>query len=572
MYGTEHVRIGELLVSYNYLTGEQLEQLLQLQKERGGRLGEIAMAEKLITEDDLLNLLSAQLNLRIVDLGDMIIDPKVPHLLPARLAQRHQLLPIEETEGRVVIAVIDPLNLQGVDDARLMLGKEVEIVLCKKDDLLRNLDDYYGGVESVQELLEGMSEDDVELIKDETDLTTTDKTDIEDNRIVKYVNLIILEALKNRASDVHLEPFENEFVIRQRIDGVLHKMPAPPRQVQNAVTSRIKVMADLNIAESRLPQDGRIKLRLGGKEIDIRVSSLPTVFGESVVLRLLDRGAQILTLEQLGMQDEVRQRTEAIIDNPNGVVIVTGPTGCGKTSTLYAFVEKLNDPEDKMITVEDPVEYEVDGLTQVQVREKVGLTFAAALRSILRQDPDIVLIGEIRDVETAEISIQASLTGHLVLTTLHTNEAAGAITRLIDMGIEPFLLTSTILGICGQRLVRTICPMCKEITDVPVERARLFAPADFDVSRSAFYRGRGCEECAGTGYRGRTGIYELFVMSEEMQELVLAKQPANVLHAKARELGMQTMAEDGWLKILAGLTTLEEVHRVAPMEKMGAKR
>jgi len=571
MYGTERVRIGELLVSYNYLTEAQLEQLLTLQQERGGRLGELALAEKLITENDLLNLLSAQLNLRVVDLDDMIIDPKVPLLLPARIAQRHKILPIEETEGRVVIAVIDPLNLQGIDDARLMLGKEVEVVLCRKDDLLRNLDDYYGGVESVQELLEGMSEDDIELIKGETDLTI-DKPDIEDNRIVKYVNLIILEALKNRSSDVHLEPFENEFVIRQRIDGVLHKMPAPPRQVQNAVTSRIKVMADLNIAESRLPQDGRIKLRLGGKEIDIRVSSLPTVFGESVVLRLLDRGAQILTLEQLGMQEDVRRKTEAIIDNPNGIVIVTGPTGCGKTSTLYAFVEKLNDPEDKMITVEDPVEYEVDGLTQVQVREKVGLTFAAALRSILRQDPDIVLIGEIRDVETAEIAIQASLTGHLVLTTLHTNEAAGAITRLIDMGIEPFLLTSTILAICGQRLVRTICPICKEIADIPAEKARLFAPADFDVTRVVFYRGRGCEECAGTGYRGRTGIYELFVMSEEIQELILAKQPANVLHAKVRELGMQTMAEDGWLKILAGLTTLEEVNRVAPMEKLGARR
>jgi type IV pilus assembly protein PilB len=560
-----------MLMNAGVLDEAKLEELLGIQRERGGRLGELAVEQRLLSEDDLLNFLSVQMNIPIVDLSEMIIDPKTPLLLPAKIALRYQILPIEATEDRIVVAVADPANIQAVDDARMALGKDLELVLCRKADLLRNIDDFYGGTESVQDLLQNITEHDVELVKDEADLTTTGGGgDVEDNRIVKYVNLIILEAIKNRASDVHIEPFENEFVIRQRIDGVLHKMPAPPRAVQSAVTSRIKVMADLNIAESRLPQDGRIKLRLAGKEIDLRVSTLPTVFGESVVLRLLDRSAQILTLEQLGMQDEVRVRTEAVIQNPNGVVIVTGPTGCGKTSTLYAFVDKLNDPEDKMITVEDPVEYEVDGLVQVQVREKVGLTFAAALRSILRQDPDIVLIGEIRDVETAEISIQASLTGHLVLTTLHTNEAAGAITRLIDMGIEPFLLTSTILGICGQRLVRTICPMCKEVADVPEERLKLIAPRNADLSRISFYRGKGCEECAGTGFKGRTGIYELFVMSEEIQELVLQKVPANVLHARARALGMQTMGEDGWKKVIAGITTLEEVHRVAPIEGAGA--
>ncbi len=325
-------------------------------------------------------------------------------------------------------------------------------------------------------------------------------------------------------------------------------------------------MAELNIAETRLPQDGRIKLRLAGKEIDLRVSTLPTVFGESVVLRLLDRSAQILTLEQLGMSEETRKKMEAIIENPNGIVIVTGPTGCGKTSTLYAAMMKLDNPEDKVITVEDPVEYEVETLTQVQVREKVGMTFASALRAILRQDPDIILVGEIRDVETAEISIQASLTGHLVLTTLHTNEAAGSITRLIDMGIEPFLLTSTILAVCGQRLVRTICPMCKEITEIDPAKLESLAPEGTDPAKVTLYRGRGCEECAGTGYKGRTGIYELFVMSEEIQELVLQKVPANVLHARARELGMVTMSEDGWLKVMNGVTTLEEVHRVAPLK------
>ena len=566
MYGTSQPKIGELLVSSGLITPEQRDHLLEVQKEKGGKFGELAIAEEMITEDDLLNILSSQLNIPVVNLEEAIIDPKVPLLLPSQIAQRQSMLPIEETENKIVIAVADPTNIQGIDDAKMMLNKDVELVLCRKADLLRNIDDYYGGIESVQELLEGITEDDIELVKDEADLTGNGAADIEDNRIVKYVNLIILEAIKNHASDVHLEPFENEFVIRQRIDGVLHKMPAPPKQVQNAVISRIKVMADLNIAESRLPQDGRIKLRLAGKEIDLRVSSLPTVFGESVVLRLLDRTAQILTLEQLGMSDETRIKMEKIIENPNGIVVVTGPTGCGKTSSLYACVVKLHNPEDKFITVEDPVEYEIDTLTQVQVHEKVGLTFGATLRSILRQDPDIILVGEIRDVETAEISIQASLTGHLVLTTLHTNEAAGSITRLIDMGIEPFLLTSTILAVCGQRLVRMICPMCKEVADIDKEKLKLLAPPNTDISKITLYRGRGCEECTGTGYKGRTGIFELFIMSEEIQELVLQKAPANVLHAKAQELGMVTMAMDGWNKVMQGITTLEEVHRVAPLK------
>ncbi|HBW46888.1 TPA: type II secretion system protein GspE, partial [bacterium] len=390
MYGTSQPKIGELLVSSGLITPEQRDHLLEVQKEKGGKFGELAIAEEMITEDDLLNILSSQLNIPVVNLEEAIIDPKVPLLLPSKIAQRYSMLPIEETENKIVIAVADPTNIQGIDDAKMMLNKDVELVLCRKADLLRNIDDYYGGVESVQELLEGITEDDIELVKDEADLTGNGAADIEDNRIVKYVNLIILEAIKNHASDVHLEPFENEFVIRQRIDGVLHKMPAPPKQVQNAVISRIKVMADLNIAESRLPQDGRIKLRLAGKEIDLRVSSLPTVFGESVVLRLLDRTAQILTLEQLGMSDETRIKMEKIIENPNGIVVVTGPTGCGKTSSLYACVVKLHNPEDKFITVEDPVEYEIDTLTQVQVHEKVGLTFGATLRSILRQDPDII--------------------------------------------------------------------------------------------------------------------------------------------------------------------------------------
>lgn len=566
MYGAERRRIGDMLVEQGLISEEQLHELLAMQAEmEETKLGELAIAKGLLDEDQLLHVISEQLGIPIVDLSDLIIEPEVPGILTPRIAIRHQILPIEERADGVTIAMSDPTNVQGIDDASLIINKPIDIVLARRDDLIAHLEQFYGGADGMSSVLDDITEDDLELIKDEADLSAK-KEDVEDNKIVKYVNLIILEAIKNRASDIHMEPFENEFVIRQRIDGVLQKMPAPPRQVQSAVTSRIKVMADLNIAEARLPQDGRIRLRLAGKEIDMRVSTLPTIFGESVVLRLLDRSAKIMTLEELGMVEKVRKKTEGVIDNPNGIVVVTGPTGSGKTSTLYAFVDKIFNPEDKMITVEDPVEYEVDGLTQVQVREKVGMTFAAALRSILRQDPDTVLIGEIRDVETAEISIQASLTGHLVLSTLHTNEAAGAITRLIDMGMEPFLLTSTILGICGQRLVRNICPVCKEIADVDPEKIASIAPAGFDPKSMTFYRGKGCEECSGTGYKGRTGLFELLVMSEEMQDLVLQKAPANILHNRARELGMQTMMEDGFQKILQGITTVDEVIRVAPID------
>lgn len=566
MYGREKLRVGELLVNAGYLTNEQVEEVLEFKKEMGGQFGEVAVAKGMVTEDALLEVLGGHLEIPVVNFAELIIDPEVPKLLPARIATRHQILPIEKTDDYILCVVGDPLNIQGIDEAAIMLQKDIQLAIAKRADLVRMLDEYYGGLESMEGLLDDITEDDMELVKDESDFSGG-KSAEEDNKIIKYVNLIILEAIKNRASDIHLEPFENEFVIRQRIDGVLHRMPAPPKAVQSSVTSRIKVMAELNIAENRLPQDGRIKLRLGGKEVDLRVSTLPTVFGESVVLRLLDRSAQILGMTELGFQESVRSKCEAILSNPNGIVLVTGPTGSGKTSTLYAFVGKLESTEHKFITVEDPVEYEVEGIVQCQVREKVGMTFAAALRSILRQDPDIVLLGEIRDVETAEISIQASLTGHLVLSTLHTNEAAGAITRLIDMGMEPFLLTSTILGVIGQRLVRRICPMCKEVAKVPEALVKMVAPPGSDTGKMVFHHGVGCEQCAGTGYKGRVGIYELFVMSEDMQELVLQKAPANVLHAKARELGMQTMAEDGFQKALAGFTTVTEVVRVAPLDQ-----
>lgn len=564
MYGLEKRRLGDILLEAGALTEEQLKKALEIQRTNGARLGGVLVEQKILREEDILRALSVQAEIPFLSLGDVVIDPEVATLVPEKLARRHNLIPIERREGRIVLAVADPFNVQGIDEVRVLLGEEVDLVLAKTEEIQAAIDEHLAAKQSLQTMLAGMEVDDLEVVQDEADLTEREET--EDNQIIKYVNKIILEAVKNRASDVHLEPFENEFQIRQRLDGVLYKMPAPPKAVQNAVTSRVKVMANMNISESRLPQDGRIRLRLAGKELDLRVSTLPTVFGESVVLRILDRSATILTLEQLGMSDAVRGKMERIIQNPNGIVIVTGPTGSGKTSTLYACVLKINSPTDKFITVEDPVEYEVEGLIQVQVNEKVGMTFASALRSILRQDPDKVVIGEIRDIETAEIAIQASLTGHLVLTSLHTNQAAGALTRLIDMGLEPFLISSTILGICGQRLVRRICPLCKTEDTPSPELLKQIAPKGEDPSRYTFYKGAGCPDCAGTGFQGRIGLFELLVVTPEIEELILEKAPANVLHGKARELGMQTMLEDGWEKAKNGITSLEEVLRVAPLD------
>lgn len=566
MYGVERQRLGDILIASGLIDVAKLEEGLALQRAEGKKLGRVFVDKGWLTEDQLLDALSVQLGVPVVHLADLVVDPQTPLLVPEKLARRHNFLAVESRDDAVVIATSDPLNVQGIDDVRLMTGKDVELYLCREAEVKSALDEYFGSAESFSKLLEG--EAGLELVKDETDFSKTGEGEAEENEVIKLVNLVILEALKNRASDVHLEPFEKDFFIRQRIDGVLQKMPSPPRRLQNALVSRIKVMADLNIAETRLPQDGRIKLRLAGKEVDLRVSCLPTMFGESTVLRVLDRGATILGLEQLGMNDEIRAKAEKIVANPNGVIIVTGPTGSGKTSSLYAFIQKRLTPEEKFITVEDPVEYELDGLVQVQVREKVGLTFAAALRSILRQDPDIVLIGEIRDVETAEIAIQASLTGHLVLTSLHTNDAAGSITRLIDMGIEPFLLTSTILGICGQRLIRTICPVCKEPYQPDPKALGMLVPKGLDTAHMTFFHGRGCPDCAGTGHKGRTGIFELLMLDESIQNLVLEKAPSNVIMAKARTIGMHTMAEDGWLKVTAGITTIEEVLRVAPAESL----
>lgn len=564
-YDLQHFRIGDILLQNGYVTEEQLQEALEIQTENGARLGDILLEKEYVTEDVILSALSAQLDISFVELEDYVIDPEVVHSIPDKVARKYFVIPIARDEMGITLAMNDPTNVQAIDDIQLMTNATVFPVIARRGEIGKLLDEYYVSEDSVENLLEDLEEGDIQIIKDEADLTSSSGGLEDDAPVIKLVNLVILEALRNRASDVHLEPFEDHFYIRQRIDGVLQLLPEPPRNLWSGLISRIKVMANLNIAETRLPQDGRIKLKLSGKEIDLRVSCLPTVFGESVVLRILDRGAVMLSLDQLGMQEKDLVSTREVIQNPNGIIVVTGPTGCGKTTTLYAAVSEINKPEDKVITVEDPVEYEVPGLVQVQVNEKVGMTFASALRSILRQDPDTIMIGEVRDVETAEIAVQASLTGHLVLATLHTNEAATAVTRLVDMGIEPFLLTSTVRCIIAQRLVRLNCELCKEAYEPETSDLHDLGLKEEDYKGVTFYHGIGCDECAKTGFRGRLGIFEYFPMADAIRELVLQKEPAAVLYREALKEGMTPMFYDGWLKARAGLTSIEEVIRVAPM-------
>ncbi len=565
----ERKRLGDILIEAGILSEEALEQAMVRQKETGHRLGQTMVELGLVSPEQIAAALSAQLGIPYVRLADYTITPDLIQKIPVQVAKRHKLIPIEEVGAKLIVAVADPLDITALDDLQLMLGLEIEPVIAAESDVMRAIEQQYGEAasQSVENVLQELTEQDVQLIQDVDGVLGGGTEHVgSETPVIRLVNMIILQSLRDRASDIHIEPFEHRFQVRERIDGVLKELPSPPRALQSGIVSRVKVMADLNIAETRLPQDGRIRVKLAGKEIDIRVSSLPTMFGESVVLRLLDRTSSVLSIEQLGFQADDAEKLKRNLGASNGIVLVTGPTGSGKTTTLYAGVQEVNSPEIKLITVEDPVEYELKGLVQCQVNEKVGMTFAAALRSILRQDPDIILIGEIRDVETASIAIQSALTGHLVLATAHTNEAAGAITRLIDMGCEPFLLTSSIRAIVGQRLVRKICPACKEQYDPPADDLKKLGKRPEELKGQAFYRGRGCTECATTGFRGRVGIYEVLELNNEINDLIVEKQPANIIHKKALEMGMRPMREDGWMKVLQGATSLDEILRVAPIE------
>lgn len=527
-------------------------------------------AEPTVSEIDMLKLLAEQMGLPFYpDLSAFSVDPELLKEIPYNLAQAYKIFPLKkEADGSILVALGDPLKINVLDDLQLLLDRKVNGAIVPEKEIKDAIDAYYGiGEETIEKVVELMaSQAEFEIKIEPKSGSQMDLTDLErlahEPPVIRLVNLLLLHAIRERASDLHIEPFGNALRIRYRVDGILHEITPPPKHLQLGICSRLKVLAGMDIAERRLPQDGRIRLSLAGRQIDMRVSTLPTVWGESIVIRILDKSMMMMGLEQIGLLPEVYDKLKELISKPNGIILATGPTGCGKTTTLYAILQEIYSPEIKIITTEDPVEYEMEGIVQININPSIGLTFANCLRSILRHDPDVILIGEIRDLESAEIAIQASLTGHLVLSTLHTNDAATTITRLIDMEIEPYLIASTLEGVIAQRLVRTICPSCKTQYTPPKALIEEIGLKDSDLRGVTFYQGAGCEECNYTGYKGRIGVFELLLVSDNIRDLIMRRASAAEIAAKAKEEGMMTMREDGVQKVLAGITTVEEVLRV----------
>src|SRR3989339_651370 len=561
------IYIGQMLIEAGVITAEDLEKGLKEQKNTDEFICTILVSMGLAQEDTLLPVLSRQLNMPFVKIKNLEIQPEVISKVPAKFATHYKLMPISLEEHEISLAVTDPLDVHTLDDLKLLLGLEVKPMLAGEKDILEAIHKYYGvGAETLEEIVS-------EKNTDTTTAAGIAKTEdlealAEDASIIKFVNQILTQALSERASDIHIEPFEDELKVRMRVDGILYDTPIPPtiKYFHQAIVSRVKIMANLNIAERRLPQDGRIKVRLQDSELDLRVSILPTSFGEAVHIRVLS-SVFFLELEKLGFTDDDLNKIAQVIKKPHGIIFVTGPTGAGKSTTLYASLAKINSSSIKIITVEDPVEYQLRGIAQIQVLPKIGLTFATGLRSILRHDPDVIMVGEVRDSETAEVAIRASLTGHLVFSTLHTNDAAGAITRLIDMGVEPFLVSSSLECLIAQRLVRLVCPNCKVSYQVTKEALR-----DFNLGKEQenieIFKGKGCSLCKFSGYKGRTGIHEVMLMNNALREMVIQKASSQQIKKKAIECGMRTLRQDGWDKIAKGLTTVEEVLRVTQQEEL----
>jgi general secretion pathway protein E len=556
--------IGEILSEVCGLTDEALSEGLGIQEEKGGRIGEILIQQKAISESDLLRALGVQFGLKsVTSLPIEGVKTDFTELVPIQFLKKNKMVPIL-TQEEAFIASNDPLLFQPMDDLRLLLGLNgVEVVLAPHSTILSAINVAYDmSRDSAEQVIQDMHEEDSDLIMSEIEGAGDLLDDTSDAPIIKLVNLMLSQAVKDRASDIHIEPTQNRLKIRYRVDGILYDMLSPPKHIQSTLISRIKIMAEMNIAEKRLPQDGRIEIRIGDKNIDIRASTIPTAFGERVVLRLLDKSHVLLRVSDLGMPEERLAEFDGLIRSAHGIILVTGPTGSGKTTTLYAALSSINRTDINIITIEDPIEYQIDGIGQIQVNPKIDLSFANGLRSIVRQDPDVILVGEIRDLETAEIAIQSALTGHLVFSTLHTNDSASAITRLIDMGIESFLVTSSVIGILAQRLVRIICDNCKEAYIPDEESLKKIGLSLEMIEGKKIYRGRECPACLHTGYRGRTGIFESMILGDTLQSLTLKTSDANTIKKKAVEQGMITLRQDGAQKVLDGITTIEEVFRV----------
>ncbi|HVT29652.1 MAG TPA: ATPase, T2SS/T4P/T4SS family [Lacipirellulaceae bacterium] len=569
-----HRRIGQVLVDMGFITDEQQELLVDEQHEHPGQLlGKVAIDMGLVNEEQLAQALAEQLSLQTTSVSDITIKKEVLAMVTAPMAQMYRVIPIEFDGDTLTVAMCDPQNLSVQDELRTFLGFNIRVVVTTESSMTSALERYYGeSTDSVESIVLALEEDQdlaaaAKGISADGPINLDDVTALADSAPVrKLLNMVLLMAIREHASDLHFEPFEDEFKIRIKADGVLYEMVPPPRHLAFAITTRIKVMANLDIAERRLPQDGRIELTVGGHPVDLRVSVLPTMFGESVVMRVLDRSVTSLDLNSVGMDEPTLKKFRDVIAKPNGIVLVTGPTGSGKTTTLYSALNELNSIEDKLITTEDPVEYDMDGIIQVPIDPDIGNTFAHILRSILRQDPDKILVGEIRDLETAEIAVQASLTGHLVFSTLHTNDAPSTITRLKDMGVPTFLITATVEAILAQRLVRKVCSQCREEYTPPREILEDLELTSEQVRGKRFYRGAGCEVCNNTGYKGRVGLFELMIMSNDLRDKIMANCQSDELRALAQKQGMVSLRQAGIRCCFEGITTPDEVVRETILE------
>jgi len=561
--------LGKVLLQRGKITSQQLEQAQELRKS-SERIEQCLSRLGFISERDFLEIYGEQLSIPLIDLAAIEIDLELLRTAPSKVVHRDRVIPIDRHNGTIRVATNNPFNLYAFDELRMLMGAKIETVLATGEEISRIIKQHFGiGGQTVEamidsgggvEVVSGNDAENADLIEQAQEAT-----------VVKLVNEILLEAIRDRASDIHIEPFDDDLKIRYRIDGVLHATNVPPeiRRFHAAIVSRIKILANLNIAEKRLPQDGAFKIKAQNRDIDLRVSIIPTSFGNAVVMRILDKESSLLSLEQLGLMDEALEGIQYLIKQPYGIILVTGPTGSGKTTTLYAALSTIVSDKIKILTIEDPVEYNLNGIQQVQIKPHIGLTFASGLRSFLRHDPDVILVGEIRDHETAEVAINASLTGHLVFSTLHTNDAVTASTRLLDMGVEPFLVSSAVSGILAQRLVRNICKGCREeFTPDPID-----VPPDFKLERGEkIFRGKGCRECRHSGYRGRIGIYELLLINDKMREMIVQRKSAGELLVVAREDGLKLMREDGWVKVRKGITTIEEIVRVTKVDPTSLKK
>lgn len=569
--GKRRLAIGDILIDEGLLSPEQVEEALLVQQKTGEKIGRILKNRGYITSLQLSRALAKQQRMDFVSLSSLSIPADAIASVPENLCRKYSLIPIEFEPGSVKVALSDPMNLMALDDLRIFLGCEIRPVVAAEDDILKAISIYYdknAKREPAASTVAAASDDAASVkaqpgdgmlnaLKAEGEVIGDD-----DAPVIKLVAGILTEAFNRRASDIHVEPLKDRVRVRYRIDGVLQEIPGPTKSLQGAVLSRLKIMAKLDIAEKRLPQDGRIKLNLNGRDVDVRVSTLPALYGESVVLRLLDRAQLCLDLDSLGFSEADESRFNQLINLPNGIILVTGPTGSGKTTTLYTSLHSINKPNRKIITVEDPVEYQLNGINQVQVKPAIGLTFASGLRAILRQAPNVIMIGEIRDLETAGIAIESSLTGHLVFSTLHTNDASGAITRLVDMGVKAYLVASSVRAILAQRLVKKVCSHCKRVYVPDSDVVEFLHLTDEELASATFYKGEGCPECSYTGYLGRIAVFELLVLNDDICELVYKMESSSTIKERARQSGMRTLREDALSKAFKGMTTLEEVIRV----------